>query len=90
MLHIYNGILFTHKKELNNRNCNNMDGHRDCQTEWSQSDRERQISYVITQVESDLKMIKLMYLLIQNGRRLTDIENKFIVTQRETYGGWIN
>jgi len=41
-------------------------------------------------VESDLKMIKLMYLLIQNGRRLTDIENKFIVTQRETYGGWIN
>ena len=66
-----------------------MDGPRDCQTEWSQSDRERQI-YVITQVESDLKVIKLMYLLIQNGRRLTDIENKFIVTQRETCGGWIN
>ena len=48
MLHIYNGILVTYKKELNNSICSNMDGPRDCQTEWNQSDRERQISYVIT------------------------------------------
>ena len=29
---------------------------------------------------SHLKMVKLMYVLIQNRRRLTDIEDKFIVT----------
>ena len=29
---IYNGILLSHKKELNNAICNNMDGPRDCHT----------------------------------------------------------
>ena len=48
-MHIYicNGILLSHKKEWNNAICSNMDGHRDCHTEWSKSDRERQI-YDIT------------------------------------------
>ena len=43
---IYNGILFNHKKELNNAICSNMDGPRDCHTEGSKSDRG-QISYDI-------------------------------------------
>ena len=47
VVHIYNGILLSHKKEWNNAICNNMDGPWDCHTEWSKSDRERQI-YVIT------------------------------------------
>ena len=42
MAHIYNGILLSHKKEWNNANCSNMDGPRDCHTEWSKLDRERQ------------------------------------------------
>ena len=29
------------KKEQNNAICSNMDGPRDCHTEWSKSDRER-------------------------------------------------
>ena len=33
------------KKQTNNAICNNMDGPRDSQTEWSKSDRERQTSY---------------------------------------------
>ena len=43
VVNIYNGILLSHKKELNNAICSNMYGPRDCQTEWSKSDRERQI-----------------------------------------------
>ena len=35
------------KKEWNTI-CSNMDGPRDDQTKWSESDRERQISYNIT------------------------------------------
>ena len=47
VVHIYNGILLSHKKEQNNAICSNMDGPRDCHTEWSKSDREKQISYDI-------------------------------------------
>ena len=41
MVHIYNGILLSHKIEQNNAVCSNMDGPRDCHTDWSKSDRER-------------------------------------------------
>ena len=44
---MYNGILLSPKKEWNNAICSNMDGPRDCHTECSKSDRERQISYDI-------------------------------------------
>ena len=37
--------------------CSNMDGPRDCHSNWSQSDRERQISY-ITYIES-LKNVQM-------------------------------
>ena len=50
VVHIYNGILLSHKKELNNVICINMDGPRDCHTEWSMSDTEIQISYDITYI----------------------------------------
>ena len=46
---IYNGILLSHKKkQWNNAICSNMDGPRDFHTEWSKSDKERQVSYDIT------------------------------------------
>ena len=48
VVHTYNGILLSHKKEQNNVICSNMDGPRNYHTEWSKSDRERQISYDIT------------------------------------------
>ena len=47
MVHIYNGILVRHKKEQNCAICRDMDGPRDCQTEWSKSEREKQILYNI-------------------------------------------
>ena len=39
VVHIYNGILLSHKKEWNNAIFSNMDGPRDCHTEWIKSDR---------------------------------------------------
>ena len=50
MVNIYNGILLSHKKEWNNAICSNMDRTRDDHTNWSKSDRERQISYAVTQM----------------------------------------
>ena len=48
MVHIYNGIMLSHKKEYNNAIYSNMHGHRDYHTKWSKSERERQIPYDIT------------------------------------------
>ena len=48
MVFIYNGILFSHKKERTSAICSNIDGPRDCHTKRSKSDRGRQISYDIT------------------------------------------
>ena len=48
VVHIYNGILTSHKKEWNNAICSNIDGPRDYHTKWSQLDRGRQISCDIT------------------------------------------
>ena len=48
VVYTYNGILLSYKKEWNIVICSNMDGPRDYHTEWSKSDRERQISYDIT------------------------------------------
>ena len=45
-IHIYNGILLSHKKERNWVICREVDGSRDCHTEWSKSERGKQTSYI--------------------------------------------
>ena len=47
------------KKERNNSICSDMDAPRDCHTEWSTSDRERQISYDITYMWNLKKMVQM-------------------------------
>ena len=49
VVHIYNGILFSHKKEQNWVICRDMDGPRDCQTDWTKSEREKQY-HILTHV----------------------------------------
>ena len=71
VVHIYHGILLSHKKEWNNAICSNMDGPRDYHTKWNKSERERQIPYDIIYVESKISH-KSTYL--QNRNRLTDRE----------------
>ena len=46
VVHIYNGILLSHKKEWNWVICSEVNGPRDCHTEWSKSEREKEISYI--------------------------------------------
>ena len=79
VVNTYNGMLLSHKKEWNNTICSNMDGTRDHHTKWSKTDRERQISYGITYMWHLKKWYKTTYL--QNRSRLTDIENKLMVTK---------
>ena len=46
VVHIYSGILHSQKMNEKNAICNNMDEPRDCHTEGSESDIERQISLI--------------------------------------------
>ena len=61
-----------------------MDGPRDYHTKWSKSVGERQISYDIAYMWNLKKWHKCTYL--QNRNRLTNIENKFMVTKGEVVG----
>ena len=46
VVYIYNGILLGHKKEWNWVICWDVDVSKDCHTEWSKSEREKQILYI--------------------------------------------
>ena len=63
VVHIYNGILLSHKKEWNNAICSNMDGHRDYHAKWSQTEKEEYHIIAHLYVESNLKndTIELTY-----------------------------
>ena len=56
-----------------------MDGLRDYHTKWNKSDRKIQISYDVTSMWPLKSWYKGTYL--QNRNRLTDIENKVMVTK---------
>jgi len=45
VVHMHNGILFSHKKGQNVI-CRNTDGPRDCHTDWRKSESVKQISYI--------------------------------------------
>ena len=46
VVHIYNGILLSHKRKWNWVICRDVDGPRVCHTEESKSARKKQISYI--------------------------------------------
>ena len=51
MVHIYNQILLSHRKEWDNAICSNMARHvaaRRYDTKWNKPDREKLMSYDIT------------------------------------------
>ena len=48
--HIYNRILLSHIKKQNWVICNEVDGPKVCHTEWSKSEREKQILYANTYI----------------------------------------
>ena len=48
--HIHNEILLSHKKKQKWVICSEVDGPRVCHTEWSKSEREKQIPYANTYI----------------------------------------
>ena len=50
MAHIYNGILLSHEKKRNWDIWSEVDGPRVCPTEWSKSERAKQILYANTYI----------------------------------------
>ena len=78
---IYNGILLSHKKEWNWVICRDVDGPRDDHTEWSKSQREKQISYINTYMCSLEKWYRWSYL--QSRNRNTDVEMRHMDTKEE-------
>ena len=41
VVHVYNGILPSHKKEWDNTICSNIDGPRDFHTKQSESEKDK-------------------------------------------------
>jgi len=60
-IYIYNGILLIHQKEWNKANCSNMDGPRECHTEWSKSEKEK---YHMPSLYVELKKKKIQMNLL--------------------------
>ena len=81
MWYIYSGILLSHYKEWNNAIWCNIDGLRDCHTEWNKSKKDIwHPSYVV----SKKKWYKWTHL--QNRNRLTDLENELMLPRGEGLG----
>ena len=72
-VHIYSGVLLSHKNEQNCAIYINVDGPRDFHIEWSKSEREKQILYIIYKW-SLKKFYRWTYL--QSRNREIDAENK--------------
>ena len=75
--HIHSRISLNHGKEWNNAFCSNIDRPRDCHTEWSESEREGKILHDITYMWN---LKKIANALIYRANRVTDVENKLMVT----------
>ena len=80
VVHLYNGLLLGHKQEEIWVSCSEVDEPRASYTEWSKSEREKQISYINT--------------YIWNLKNATDelVKNGLVNTAEESEGGmnWEN
>ena len=81
VVHIYSGILLSHKNEWNWVIRRDVDGSRDCHTEWSKSEGEKQISYISAYMWNLEKWYRWSSLQGRNWD--TDVENK----RMDTKGG---
>ena len=49
-VHIYNGLLVSHKEEQNNAICTNMDGPGDYHTKWSNIEQHKYMISTICRI----------------------------------------
>ena len=61
MRYVYTMEYYSAIKRESNTMCSNMDGPKDYHTEWSQSERERQIPYDITYMWINYETNELIY-----------------------------
>ena len=78
VVHIYNGILLSHKKEWNGVSYSDVDEPRACHTQWSMSEREKQMSYINAYIWNLENWYWWAYL--EGNNRDTDIENELVDT----------
>ena len=77
VVHIYNGILLSHRKERNSAICRHVNRPRDCHTERSKSEREKyRIISLICGIQKNGTDEQL-----QSRNRDTDVENKLMYTK---------
>ena len=81
VVHIYNGILLSHKKECTWVSPNEVDEPRAYYTEWSKSERKKQITYTNTYIWNLERWYWWTYLQSSNG--VTNIENRLMDRARE-------
>ena len=74
MSYMYTIEYYSAIKKWNNAIYSNMDGTRDCHTDWSKSDWEGEISYAILYIWN-LKSNDTYDLTLQNRKRLTDLRS---------------
>ena len=81
VVHIYNGILLGHKKKHIWVSSSEVDEPRAYYTEWSKSEREKQILYI----NANICNLERWYWWtdLQDSNGVTDIENRFV----DTVGG---
>ena len=84
---VYNGILLSYKKEHIWVSSNEVDEPRACYTEWSKSDRERQISYINAYIWKLERRYWWSY--VQGSEGDTDTKNRLLDTMGEGEGGLI-
>ena len=83
--HIYNGILLSHKKKQNLVIYSEVDGPRVCHTEWSKSERQKQIPYANTYIWNLEKWYR--WTSLQDRNRDTDVESKRMDPEEGKQGG---
>ena len=84
VVHIHNGILLSYKKECISVTSNEVDEPRAYYTEWSKSERERQILYINAYIWN-LEWRPYM----QNSKRDTDVKNRLLDSVGEGGSGTI-
>ena len=93
MVHIFNAILLSHKKEWNWVVCRDVDGPRVCHREWSKPEREKQISYVNAYMWNLEKWYKWTCLQGRNRDTGPGIEwkdNKYLLNEWKNVSCWRN
>ena len=83
--HTHNGILLSHKKKCIWVRSNEVDESRAYYTEWSKSERGKQLSYINTYIWALERWYRSTYLQGSSGD--ADTENRLVDTAREGEGG---